>query len=49
VKYYENIENCSGDNKSYLISGHSAGGHLAALAAIKKEPYEELPYNHCKY
>jgi acetyl esterase/lipase len=41
---YENIENYGGDKKSIFISGHSAGGHLAALAAIKKEPYEKLGF-----
>ena len=39
---YENIEDYGGDKENIFISGHSAGGHLAALAAIKDEPYEEL-------
>ncbi|MDG1277349.1 MAG: alpha/beta hydrolase [Algoriphagus sp.] len=41
---YENIENYGGDKDKIFISGHSAGGHLAALAAIKKEPYEKLGF-----
>lgn len=41
---YENIENYGGDRDKIFISGHSAGGHLAALAAIKKEPYEKLGF-----
>jgi len=41
---YENIENYGGDKDKIFISGHSAGGHLAALAAIKKEPYEKLNF-----
>lgn len=41
---YENIENYGGDKENIFISGHSAGGHLAALAAIKKEPYEKLNF-----
>lgn len=41
---YENIENFGGDKDNIFISGHSAGGHLAALAAIKKEPYEKLGF-----
>ncbi|WP_075352191.1 alpha/beta hydrolase [Algoriphagus marinus] len=41
---YENIENYGGDKDNIFISGHSAGGHLAALAAIKKEPYEKLGF-----
>jgi acetyl esterase/lipase len=38
----ENIEQYGGDPNNIFISGHSAGGHLAALAAIKKEPWEEI-------
>jgi pimeloyl-ACP methyl ester carboxylesterase len=41
---YENIENYGGDKDNIFISGHSAGGHLAALAAIKKDPYEKLGF-----
>ena len=41
---YENIENYGGDRENIFISGHSAGGHLAALAAIKKEPYQKLGF-----
>jgi acetyl esterase/lipase len=41
---YENIENYGGDKDNIFISGHSAGGHLAALAAIKNEPYEKLNF-----
>jgi len=39
---HENISKYGGDPDQLFISGHSAGGHLAALAAIKKDPYEEL-------
>lgn len=42
---YENIKNYGGDPNKIYISGHSAGGHLAALATIKKEPYEELGFS----
>lgn len=38
----KNISNFGGDPDQIFISGHSAGGHLAALAAIKKEPWETL-------
>ena len=38
----KNISNYGGDPDQIFISGHSAGGHLAALAAIKKESWEEL-------
>jgi acetyl esterase/lipase len=38
----ENIEQYGGDPDNIFISGHSAGGHLAALAAIKKEPWKEI-------
>ncbi|NVJ87394.1 MAG: alpha/beta hydrolase [Algoriphagus sp.] len=37
----QNIDQYGGDPGRIYISGHSAGGHLAALAAIKKEPWEE--------
>lgn len=39
---YENIEEYGGDPYEIYISGHSAGAHLAALAAIKEAPYEQL-------
>lgn len=38
----KNISNFGGDPDQIFVSGHSAGGHLAALAAIKKEPWETL-------
>jgi acetyl esterase/lipase len=38
----KNISDFGGDSDQIFVSGHSAGGHLAALAAIKKEPWEEL-------
>jgi acetyl esterase/lipase len=38
----EHIELYGGDPNNIFISGHSAGGHLAALAAIKKEPWNEI-------
>lgn len=38
----ENIANYGGDPDNLYVSGHSAGGHLAALVAIKDEPWEEL-------
>lgn len=41
---YENIAEYGGDPNQIYISGHSAGGHLAALAAIKEEPYKELGF-----
>jgi acetyl esterase/lipase len=39
---YDHIETYGGDPEQIFISGHSAGGHLAALAAVKKKPYAEL-------
>lgn len=38
----DNISNYGGDPDNIYVSGHSAGGHLAALVAIKKEPWQEL-------
>lgn len=38
----ENISNYGGDPDNIYVSGHSAGGHLAALVAIKEEPWQEL-------
>ena len=42
---YNHIETYGGDPDQIYVSGHSAGGHLAALAAIKKEPYQELGFS----
>ena len=38
----DNISSYGGDPDQIYVSGHSAGGHLAALVAIKKEPWKEL-------
>ena len=38
----ENIKNYGGNPDKIFISGHSAGGHLAALVAIKKEYFERV-------
>jgi acetyl esterase/lipase len=38
----ENISKFGGDSNRIFISGHSAGGHLAALVTIKKEYFEKI-------
>ncbi|HET8859175.1 alpha/beta hydrolase [Marivirga sp.] len=38
----ENIENYGGDPSQIYISGHSAGGHLAALLTVKDDYFKEL-------
>lgn len=38
----ENIERYGGNPKKIFISGHSAGGHLAALVAIRNEYFDSL-------
>ncbi|AMQ56454.1 alpha/beta hydrolase [Algoriphagus sanaruensis] len=38
----EHISNYGGNPEEIYVSGHSAGGHLAALLAIKNEPWNEL-------
>ena len=38
----ENIKNYRGNPDKIFISGHSAGGHLAALVAIKKEYFSRV-------
>lgn len=38
----ENIENYGGDPDQIYVSGHSAGGHLAALLSVKDEYFEAL-------
>lgn len=38
----DNISSYGGDPKNMYVSGHSAGGHLAALVAVKEEPWKEL-------
>ncbi|MEO6584129.1 MAG: alpha/beta hydrolase, partial [Ferruginibacter sp.] len=38
----KNITAYGGDSNRIFISGHSAGGHLAALITIKKEYFEKL-------
>jgi acetyl esterase/lipase len=38
----QNIATYGGDPDNIYVSGHSAGGHLAALVAIKKDPWQEL-------
>ncbi len=39
---YENIEKYGGDSSRIYLSGHSAGGHLAALIAIKPAYFDSL-------
>jgi acetyl esterase/lipase len=38
----QNIEQYGGNPKKIFISGHSAGGHLAALVAIRNEYFDSL-------
>lgn len=38
----DNISRYGGNPDNIFVSGHSAGGHLAALISIKKEPWKEL-------
>jgi acetyl esterase/lipase len=38
----ENIATYGGDPANMYVSGHSAGGHLAALVAVKEESWKEL-------
>ncbi|MCE3280099.1 MAG: esterase [Bacteroidetes bacterium] len=38
----ENISKYGGDPERIFISGHSAGGHLAALITVKQEYFQEL-------
>ena len=38
----ENISRYGGSTEKIFVSGHSAGGHLAALLAIKKEPWRKI-------
>ena len=38
----ENISKYGGDPNKIFISGHSAGGHLAALVTIKKDYFERV-------
>jgi acetyl esterase/lipase len=39
---HENIENYGGDKNRIFISGHSAGGHLAALITVDPKYFEEV-------
>lgn len=38
----ENIERYGGDPQNIFISGHSAGGHLAALITVRNEYFDKL-------
>lgn len=38
----ENIEQYGGDPKKIFISGHSAGGHLAALITVRNEYFKRI-------
>lgn len=38
----ENIQKYGGNPKQLFVSGHSAGGHLAALVAVKNSDFESL-------
>ncbi len=38
----ENIKQYGGDSNKIYISGHSSGGHLAALVAVRNEYFENL-------
>lgn len=39
---YQNIENFGGDHNRIFIGGHSAGGHLSSLVALRKDLIESL-------
>jgi pimeloyl-ACP methyl ester carboxylesterase len=41
----ENIDDYGGNPDQIYVSGHSAGGHLAALLSIKDEYFEDLGIN----
>jgi acetyl esterase/lipase len=40
----QNIEKYGGNPEKIFVSGHSAGGHLAALVAVRKEYMDSLGY-----